>query len=509
MSGLKLNNWYNNTFNKNLIFYIFLVAYAVFIVYLCYSLNIWIDEIYTLDTTSYNIKGVIKQSYDFEAQPPLYFALLSIWRNLNSSIFFARLFSAISVFSAAFVFSKLVKLISGKACSKWYIVLFLLNPFTVWAASEIRLYAFLLLLSFSSIYFFFRFYIENKNKYLVFFVLIGIAGIYTQYLYVFLLSSLGISVLIFKGWKLFLKFSLFLVPAVVLFFQSLLFTSNPMKLAYVASFNISFIDRLLGVFHAPQDLIMSAHQLPINRMLRWGVILTIIFLTLYAFSKWYKKNGIVNKLYIERINIILISASLLVLFVAVFFAYTGIDYTHRYLAIGFPFLISVFLLFDIFSISKKSIVFSGIVLVYTVCLISKYQSPVKDFDAKSLAGYLKNLENKEEPIMFYEKVMVLPLKYYFKENNPIIALPESVKFDSTYFSKFKDTVQLRQSLERINTPSRTYLLITNRNETHFINDADIKLLNNYLPEHYNITLDTLFYGLNKSYPLRIRRLEKK
>jgi hypothetical protein len=497
------------TFNKNFFFYTFLAGYAAFIIYLCYDLNIWVDEIYTLNTTSYRLRGVIKESYDFEAQPPLYFVLLSLWRTLNSGIFFARMFSVLFIALAAFIFYKLVKLLSGKKCSRWLVVLFLLNPFTVWAASEIRLYAFVLFLSLLSLLFFFRFYIEGKNKQLFFFALTAIAGIYTQYLFVFLLASLGMAVLLFKGWKLFFKFSLYLLPAGVLFLQSLLFTGNPMKLAYIGSLNISFIDRLVNVFHAPQDLLLAVHLVPFSRLIRWGIILAFAYLTVYAYAKWYKKSERLNKGYLERINVMAFSACLLVFFIGVFFAFTGLDYTHKYLAIGFPFLLAVFLVFDIYPLPKNKLIFFSVIVIYVVALVSNYRYPVKDFDSKSLAAYLEQNDNKQEPILFYQKVLVMPLEYYYKGKNPIIALPNSLKFDSTYFLKIKDTLELQQSIEKINTASKSYLLVTNRTEPHFENDADIKIINNYLPAHYNITLDTLFYGHGKNSPLRIRRLQKK
>ncbi len=500
---------YNTTANKKFIFYTFLLGYAAFIIYLCSYLNIWIDEIYTLDTTSYNLRRVIKQSYNFEAQPPLYFVLVAMWRTINSGIFFARLFSALSVAAAAFVFCKLVKLISQKECSRWFIILFLLNPFTVWAGTEIRLYAFLLLLSLTSLYYFFLFYISGKNKYLAIFVFTGIAGIYSQHLYVFLLASLGITIFIFKGWKVFFKFSLYLLPAALFFLINMLYASNPMKLTSVASFNISFTQRLIGVFHAPQDLLMAAHLMPFNKIVRWGFILPLVFFIAYAFIKWYKKSAPKKELYFQRINIILLAGFLLLVFIGVFFAVTGIDYTHRYFAIGFPLLFAVFLLFDIYAIPKRSFIFLAVAVIYISALMAKYQCPVKDFDAKSLAKYLEKNGNKDEPIMFYEKVMVLPFKYYYAAPNPIIALPDSIKFDSTYFEKIKDTIQLKQSIERINTASPSYLLVTNRNEIFFKDAADIKMLNSYLPRHYFITMDTLFYGYNKTYPIRIRRLQKK
>src|ERR1700712_3329573 len=126
---------------KNYLFYIFLFIYAVTLLYLSKVLNIWMDEAYTLDTTGYKLSKVIAQSYSFESQPPVYFILLSLWRKISGEVFFARLFSLISIGLAAHYFYKLIRLISGIEASRWLLILFLLNPFIVWAGLEIRLYA--------------------------------------------------------------------------------------------------------------------------------------------------------------------------------------------------------------------------------------------------------------------------------------------------------------------------------------------------------------------------------
>src|SRR5437870_9561843 len=83
---------------KNLpLFYGFLIAYACILIFLCYTLNIWEDESYSLHTTSNSLAMVIRQSYYFEAQPPVYFLLLSLWRHVDSGIFFARLLSLLFI----------------------------------------------------------------------------------------------------------------------------------------------------------------------------------------------------------------------------------------------------------------------------------------------------------------------------------------------------------------------------------------------------------------------------
>lgn len=504
MAGLSSKRILNNTW-----FFITISIYAGTMVYLSAVLNVSIDEVFSLNTTSNELPEVIKKSYNFEGQPPVYFVLLSIWRSLNSGILFARLFSLLFIGLSAMVFYKLIQLLSDVANPKLFLILFLLNPYTVWAGMEIRLYAFLLFLSLTAIYFFFKFYKENENKYLLVFVVISIIGLYTQYLFVFLVAALGLSLLICKGWKLFFKFILYSVPIGVLFLYNILFTINPMKLAQINSFSTTIKERIFAVLHSPQNLILAAGLNPFPQIIRWGLILVFAGLVFYSFMLWYKKRKSENPNTVEKYYIVLISSIFLLLAFSIFFAYTALDYHDRYLTIAFPLFLLLFLVFTIHSEKVVKIIFTITGLLYLSILISVYKNPLKEYDNKSLAKYISSIENKGEPIFFYQKILTLPFKYYYTGNNTVIALPDSVKFDSTYFSKIKDTTELKNALNKVEPSAKSVLLITDRTEPKFMNDADCKLINDYLPLHYNIKLDTLFFGYSNYYSLRIRRLEKK
>lgn len=499
----------NKERNKKNIFIGFLLIYTAVLVYLCSRLNVSLDETCSLNTTSKSLSYAIKQSYAFEGQPPLYFALLSLWRTINSDILFARLFSVLFVGLGAFVFYKLVHLVSDTNYSKWLVMLFLLNPFTISTATDIRLYAFLLFLSLVSIYSFFKFYIEQKNIYLYIFVVTGIAGLYTQYLYVFLFASLGITLLIFKGWKLFFKFCLYSIPVALLFLYNTLFKSNPMDLALINSFSTSIMERLITALHSPQNLILALNLIPFERTVRWIILGVFILLYVYTYFKWHKRDKIADRQYFEMFNVILVASICIMFIISFFFTVTGLDYYDRYTVIAFPLFISAFLLFKSHSLFSRRIIFAIICLYYILISISTYRYSVKEYDQLGLARYIAAIEKKEEPILFYQKMISLPFSYYYKGNNRIVALPASLTFDSTYFLKIKDTIELKQVIQKINSSSKSYLLISDKAEARFQNDTDIKMINDYLNSQYNITLDTLFYGNSPKLFLRVRRLEKK
>ncbi|GAB2830623.1 hypothetical protein GCM10027043_35840 [Ferruginibacter profundus] len=288
-----------------------------------------------------------------------------------------------------------------------------------------------------------------------------------------------------------------------------MYTTDPMELAYINSVTSSFSERMFSVFHSPQNLTLGMHLFSVDRIIRLSFFILFIILIIATYLKWYKINKSGNTTYFKSFNSILITAAAMVIINSVFFAATKLDYHDRYLTIAYPLFISVFLLFQIYPLVKRSIIFGTIAILYTCMLLSVYKYQVKEYDTRSLTKYIGTIENKDEPICFYHKVLSLQFKFNYSGKNALVPLPNGLKFDSSYLSKIKDTLDLRQSIENANPNSKTYLLINDRTEAHFENDADVKMLNSYLPSHYNITLDTIFYGHSKDFPLRIRRLEKK
>ncbi|NJR69385.1 MAG: hypothetical protein HC771_12505 [Synechococcales cyanobacterium CRU_2_2] len=110
-------------------------------------LNIWIDEAYTLDTTGLGLAHAWVEAIRFENQPPLYFFLLALWRQLNDSIFFARLFSCLCIALTIYCAPLLSRRYLPKLNSCWLTLSLALHPYAIWAALEIRTYALGILLS--------------------------------------------------------------------------------------------------------------------------------------------------------------------------------------------------------------------------------------------------------------------------------------------------------------------------------------------------------------------------
>jgi 4-amino-4-deoxy-L-arabinose transferase-like glycosyltransferase len=497
-----------NSHLKKTLFYGFILVYTITLLYLSNVLNIWLDEAYTLDTTSYNLSKVISQSYSFESQPPVYFILLSLWRKISMDVFFARLFSIISIGLAAYFFYRLIRLISGVEASRWLLVLFLLNPFIVWAGLEVRLYAFLLFLSTALIYYFFNYYINGKNKYLFLFLATCLIGLYTQYFFAFLIAALVFASLILRGWKFCFKTGLYLLPVVLLFLPNLLFMGDQLGMVQSQKEEFTAVQRVSIVLHSPQNVLLAMAALPLQRIARLAILFIFLAFTGYAYYKVYTKHKAKPSAYFGMINFNMAAAIALIAILAVFIAVTGIDHQDRYLTIAMPFFILMYTLFSVHNFLQSRLVYMVLSLYFIAILTYTYYKPYKQYDYKAVAAYIEKKARKNEPILFYHSVVSLPFNYYYKGNNPVVPLPHQVFFDTSYMNNVKDTFELKQSLQQINTTSGSYLLVSDLTEPKYKNDSNRKMVNDYLNSHYTISLDTLYFGNSKNSPLRIRRLER-
>ena len=59
------------------------------------TLPIRLDEPYTMITTAHGPSYAVERALSFEDQPPIYFFLVSIWRVVNKSLTWVRLFSVV------------------------------------------------------------------------------------------------------------------------------------------------------------------------------------------------------------------------------------------------------------------------------------------------------------------------------------------------------------------------------------------------------------------------------
>jgi hypothetical protein len=498
----------NSSTYKNLIFYTFLAAYAAIITYLCYKLNVSEDESYTLNTSTKTFAGVIRQSYMFEGQPPLYFLVMKYWRMLNDSVFFARFFSIVCIALSGYVITKLHRLLFNDEYYRWVLVVFLLNPYTVWCGLDTRLYAMLILLAAIAIYCFMQYYMLQSKKHLYLFLLVTLLGLYTQYFFGVLVTGMAAALLVYRGWKALFTFCLYMLPVVLLFLPNLIYLQYQLDMhqpeAGVVYTIQDKISKAFEVLHSPQNLMLSVDEVDyayINRFVRLALLLVAVV----AYIGMYKKARLAEKKYAQHYNVLLIATAVITVIMMALIAWSGIIYNDSYMTVLYPFLILLFSIFIFLGNHISRVITYTSIAVYFIWLLNfLYSVPVNTYDFNGIAGYVRSIEKKNEPILIYRNMLSLPFSYSYNGNNPIVPLPKPVNFDTTFIQHVKDTTELVHVFDNIKTPCDSYIYISDLNKMNRIDIIDTYLVANFITE-----LDTLYVGNSRESPLRIRRIKEK
>ena len=499
-----MQNFKNN--RGTYLFWGIIVIYALLLLYIARVMNISEDETYTLNTTSRNIAGVINQAYNFEFQLPAYFVLVSFWRLMGSGIFFAKLSSIISIAIAALYIYKLSNLIFNDKKNYWIVIIFLLNPFTVWAALELRLYAFSIMLSVLIIFNFYKYVFNVEKKYLYFLLGLGLVGIYTQYFFVFLLIVLALITLYSKGWRYFFKFCLYLIPLALLFLPNFIFLPNQINevKSHGKGLNLS---KIISVLRSPQNLGLGINYLPdawINRVVR----IIFIFLFIIAYYILFRSQSNRKNLSYKNFNVVILSIILLTIFFCISIYISDIVFDSKYMVVTFPFIILSFTVFKIFSPLIRNLVFGCISLYFSTILVSFYRHPVNTYDFVSLGKYIEKIEQPGEPILLYRPNLALPFHYYYNGKNSIIPLPAPVNFNSNYLTNIKDTNEFKNLLDGIKPIPHSYILISDTTKFETTLNMNREMINNYIYKNYKVKIDTFFKGWAKDKTFRIISFEK-
>lgn len=404
---------------------------------LAFKLNIWIDEASTLYTTQHGFLQAFSNLFTDEKQAPLYFLLMSLWRKMNDSIFFARLFSVICSLLAIIVFSRLAQKIWEKKTAFFITALFALHPFLFWASLEIRLYSFIILLTCLLFLFFIDGYLREDSadkKAQVLFVLTSVAALYTNYYLGFLLVGGFFALLSVRRFN----------EAKSYFLQMLIVGAAILPLFYIISFQFS--DRIV-TFQKDKSLIEGIKILW-NHFLTF-VLPTEIFTTeessVFSFIRvWLVRFSIAaaifffvkNKFkdldrYIISFGIISAVCGIFLLFV---YFQLGSGYVEiRHAAIYFA---AIFIFFcaslEKFVPKKYWILYAAAYLVFFVYAISAlYPNLTKRGDWERVAQYISQNEKPDQPIVSFSAYETIALPFYYKGANKILP-------DEKFFSFFAE-----------------------------------------------------------------------
>ena len=406
-----------------------LIGHLAITLFLAQALNIWIDEFYSLNTTSQTLSYALERSIHYEIQPPLYFLLLTVWRHLNDSIFWARLFSVGCMALAVYLSTGLAHRYLKSIHPAWLTASLAFHPYSIWAAVEIRTYAFCILLSVLLLLFFFDGYlavVESRSA-KWFYGLTVIAALYTHYFLACLLIGQGAVLLLLRRWPQ-LRHYLLSMAVVSLCFLPLI-ASLMGHLEGGGAYGDPDATALTGLQAALGRAMVFAlptasdwESAPVMRLLRYGLF-GVFLLLLVAKRRWMTtSNWIVWG----------ICGFTILAFGVVLTLTQTTDLTYRY---GYPLLL-VMLLTLLSGLSllphgqSRQRILGGLsllfFLLYGSSLMINYGPLAKDGDWQRVAAYITSLEQPNQPILGFSAEAMMPLTYYYHGRNQILPLPHPV-----------------------------------------------------------------------------------
>lgn len=479
-----------------------------------YYLNIWVDEASSLYATEQGFWFAFQNAAAEQKQAPLYFWILSLWRSIDGSIFFARLFSIICSVIAINLFAGLASKVADRPGAVLLTAFFGLHPFLIWASVEIRVYSLVILLSIILIRTFIDAFWngEGRTKYAeIWFLLAVIVALYTNYYLGFLVAGL-FAALVFTGrWREVRRSALLMTAAAVAFV--------PMVFEMFAEFSSKtggFLEvrtvpegvRILWhhfltfvfpteIFPGPEQTMASYFRLWIMRAAFPMTVVAVI---------WRRK-----KLTSLTLSFGVVTSVVGVFLLIAYFLVGGVYIHIRHASVLFvPLLMMLASLAADLSrglpeIRKKAMIIAGAIVlipVFAYAYSAIYPNMTKRGDWARVAEFIEANESPNEPIVTFEAFDALALPYYYRGGNRI--LPDENYFD---FS-LQGPVGSPESMVRQNNfviseiPEGTSAFWLVVNEYCTATEA-CRPLENYVQSNYTIDIEKEFY-LVKVYRLKAR-----
>jgi hypothetical protein len=492
----------------------YLIPFIIFIgagfyVFLSKTLNIWIDESYSLQTTATGLAYAVRQALHFELQPPLYFLLLSLWRNLNSTPFFARLLSVLCVTSTLILVGKLSKRFFKEIHPAWVVTFTAFNPFAIWAAVEIRLYALVILLSSLLILFFYDAYISEtpRSKARWLYVLFSVLSLYTQYYLGFILAANALCLLILRRWKDLADYILRMLLVSLFFSPLAMLVLNQVATANRASDSpLVFHSTVKAIkvvsWNVLQFLMPLATQDWLLHLRAWASRFAV-FAAVFVVIKEYRHARLPRYMMVWT----LIAVSCL------FFLLISLTLGPEFLWLKHCSIIFIPMVIAGFSVLQLAnnralfcVWFFMSVIFYSASLFDTYAAMSKPGDWVRVASHIMHDEKPNEPIMIFRNEFVLPFCQYYTGPNLVVPVP--VKPDLQTYNLRAEVLHNEEEIDniisKILSDDQQFWLITLPNSPLRGVDFHPEVLENYIKKHCS-TIETMQFSPTK---VRLMRFHK-
>ncbi len=488
-----------------------IVLHLLIVIPLAYYLNIWADEASTLYTTQNGIFAALQNAASDERQAPLYFWIMSLWRSINGSIFFARLFSIICGVVSIRLFAGLAQRLFSFRAALLATAFFALHPIMIWASLEIRVYSLVILLSIALIRLFLNgFFDIGQDKSLItqriariWFFVISVVALYTNYYLGFLLVGLFAALLATRRWRDARDYiGAMFVTGIA--FLPIIFTVKSQFVVNTSTFHdertlVDGLRRIWGhmlTFILPADFIAATESTNASVIRLWIVRAAILVTGFFAFRRR-------DRIQPQTMAFAAITAAISVCLLVAYFMVGSWLVALRHASVLFvPLILFIAsLLNDIFvhKDEKKGInlsrfiapVFGILVLAsFSYAIMTLYPNMAKRGDWARVGAYIEQNEAPNQPIIIFHTFDALVLPYHYHGVNKIF--PDERYFDFDFASPGPALTRSRTDFTISKIPpdaAEIWLIVNNECDEHI----KCEQLESFIQSHYDIVKEQNFY----------------
>lgn len=480
-------------------YYLILIfLHLIITIPLAYILNIWVDEASTLYNTEHGFIHTFQNVFHTEKQAPLYFLLLSLWRDIDASFFFARLFSIFCSCLAIKFFFDLAKQFFNQKQAILITTFFALHPFLIWISLEIRLYTMIVLLSVLLLKFFSEGYVNLNSRARIAFVITAIIGLYTNYYLGFLLVGGFTGLLFLRRWQSAKTYfwQMFIVGFAILpllWFIRMQIETNTSGFKEVTSL-IDGIKTLWGhclTIIFPTEILTSDETTKISMVRVWLVRLGILTVIILLIKNKFRNLD-------DKIWLFGIFTAVTLGFMLFAFSFLGVEYiVIRHAAVIFATLVlfigAVFANFLPIRFWIIPAIIFAISFPYSIYML--YPTFAKRGDWIHIARFIEANEKPNQPILTSQAYDAISLPYHYQGKNRI--LPDERFFEWNLEDSIKSENGYRKQIEFLISqipPDAEYLWLATRDTCHKKETApSCRPLENFVEKNYTIEIEKDFY----------------
>lgn len=479
------------------------VVHLAVVVPLAATLNIWIDEAYTLETTGGGFMHAVQRSLGFELQPPLYFVILTFWRVLDDSAFFARLFSIICTASTVLVSGGLAWRYLPGVPAVLVAAVVALNPLTIFVAVEARYYAMALLLSALLLRFFHDGYVAAQPSAAArrWHTLTAVAALYTYYFLGFLLVAGGAALLLIRRNEALRKYLLGMVVTALLFAPLAVTTWRQM-----GSVSATGVTETETIAEGATLVWQTAWRqlLPVNQdnslavVRGWVSRLAVPALLLGALAHRRRPTS--------ATLVPLTLATTVSLFFVWIAMRLGSDFIRpqHTTVLYLPTLLAALALLQ-YAVGVRAVSLAvAVTLVFAgIYLMQAYAPMAKLGDWIRVSQYIERYEAPSEPILVFKAESVLTFAYYYRGRNSLIPIPKPIsgeRYDMVE-QVLRSEAEIVRALSGQLGPARRFWLVTIPTQPFRGVDFHPEILEQFIARRCKVLRDESFVGS------RVRLLE--